>query len=70
VAVLKFRSIAEMPPPGVAGSPAENLRAALELSNVCLRLGRVVPYRGVRRFRGVGAAATSAVTPERPDRAS
>lgn len=54
--VRRFRSIRETPSPRPAASPTENLRAALELIELCHRLHPIRPHRGVRRYRTVGAS--------------
>ncbi|HLV58626.1 MAG TPA: hypothetical protein VKY81_07120 [Natronosporangium sp.] len=53
--VTRYRSVEEMGPPPASDSPAENLRAACELMELCYRLHPWPVHRGVRRLRGVDA---------------
>jgi hypothetical protein len=55
--VRKFRSAAEMPGPAfLPPLDPENLRLAVELMDLALRLSRFSPRPGVRRFRSVEEA--------------
>ena len=52
--IRKFRSVAEMPgPPPLPALDPENLRLAVELMDLALRLSRFSLRPGVRRFRSV-----------------
>lgn len=53
--VKKYRSITDLGPPPASDSPAENLRAAFDLMELCYRLRRWPVHRGVRRYRSVDA---------------
>lgn len=55
--VSKHRHITELGPPPVSESATENLRAAFELMDLCLRLHPWPPRRGVQRHRSVDAPA-------------
>jgi hypothetical protein len=52
--VHKYRSIDEVPRPASTGSPTDDVRAAVELSVICQRLGSLRPHRGIVRYAGVG----------------
>lgn len=56
--VRKFRSVEEMTPPEEPrpSSPAENLRAAIELSRTCISLSGRRPRPGVWRHRSIDEA--------------
>jgi hypothetical protein len=60
--VYKFRTIDELPPPAAADSPSENMRVAVELSAVCIRLAGGTAVRGIRRYRGAGLDETAGST--------
>lgn len=51
--VQKFRHIGDVPEVPTVPLRAENLLAALELSETCLRFARRTSRRGVRRYRSV-----------------
>lgn len=53
--VRKYRSVAELGPPPASDSPAENLRAAFDLMELCWRLHPWQVPRGVQRRRTVDA---------------
>jgi hypothetical protein len=55
--VWKHRSVADLGPAPVSDSPADNLRAAVELMEVCRGLSGWRPHRGVHRHRAVDAPA-------------
>lgn len=48
--VRKLRSIEDASPRPATPLDGRNLRSAIELSELCLRLRPVTPPRGVRRF--------------------
>jgi hypothetical protein len=52
--VSKYRSIDELGPPPAADSPADNLRMAFELMELCYHLHPWHTYTGVRKYRSVG----------------
>lgn len=51
--VSKYRSITDLGPPPVSSSPAQNLRTAFDLMELCYRLHPWPVHRGVRRYRSV-----------------
>jgi hypothetical protein len=55
VPVQKLRNIEEQPPSPVR-SPADNLRAALELARLCRWLSRSATPPGVQRFASMAEA--------------
>lgn len=66
----KMRRIEEATTPPAPPLAPENLRAAIELSDLCLRLRpRTVP-RGLRRYRSLEEAHRSEATPPERTRAS
>lgn len=58
--ISKYRSIEELGPPPSSESPADNLRSAFELLELCYRLHPWPVHRGVRRYRS--SAVTSGAT--------
>lgn len=55
--VRKFHSVAEMPGPApLPPLHPDNLRLAVELMDLAIRLSRFSPQPGVRRFRSIEEA--------------
>ncbi len=54
--IAKRRSVEEAVPPSARPLDGDNLRAAIEISDLCLRLYPLVPPRGVRRFGSIEEA--------------
>jgi hypothetical protein len=53
VVVRRLRTIDEAAPPVAIPLDGRNLRSAIELSELCLRLRPVTPPRGVQRFASI-----------------
>lgn len=51
--VRKLTHVGQVDPPDATPLDGNNIRSAIELSELCLRLRRLTPPRGVRRFASI-----------------